>query len=302
MFWLLFSGTIKLGIITKLNNGETEMMSSQHIIDVSEATFQNDVVIYSNTTPVLVDFWAEWCQPCHMLSPILEKLTREANGAFRLAKVDADRSPNLTTQLDVRSLPTVKVFNKGKMVAEFTGARTENQVREFLRKLNTNGSSLELERGQSLLRLQNWDNATASFQKILRTSPDDSAALLGLARSQLAQGQASEALVILRAFPSGKEYSMAEMLLPLAQAMAEFKLAAADPDEDELTAAFRRAVELVGRGNLPAAADGLLDILRADKKFRAGEAHRVMLGVLVMMGDENPDSRQYRSELASVLF
>ena len=161
-------------------------MSSEFIIEVTEANFQYEVLAFSNNKPVVVDFWAEWCQPCHMLTPILEKLAKEANGDFRLAKVNADENPNLTMQFDVSGLPTVKGFYKSQVVAEFVGAQTELQVREFLRKLAPSVSDLALKKGRSLLNLGDWKTATGVFQKVLKTNPDDSAALLGLAKSHIA--------------------------------------------------------------------------------------------------------------------
>lgn len=277
------------------------MMSSEHIIEVTEADFQHEVIIYSNTIPVVVYFWAEWSQPCHILTPTLEKIATQANGAFRLAKVNADENPNLTLQLNVRSLPTVKAFSQGQMVSEFTGIQTESMVRDFLRSLAPSAGDLDIERGKGLLRMQEWEKAAASFQKTLRRSPDNSTALLGLAKSHLAQGNPDAALPILNAFPAGKEFSSAEQLRSLAMSMAQLTT---DPDtfpETDLGTAYRHAVKLVSLGNLPAAADGLLDILRMDKKFMDGEVHNTMVGLLTLMED-HPDVRKYRDELASVLF
>lgn len=278
------------------------MASSEHIIEVTESNFQNEVVVYSNTVPVVVDFWAEWCQPCHMLTPILEKLTREADGAFRLAKVNADLTPNLNIQLGIGSLPTVQAFHKGQMVQEFVGLQTELYVRDFLRKLSPSPGGLELERGHGYLKMQNWDLAAAAFRKTLKTAPDNGAALLGLARTQIAKGDAAGALVSLMDFPASKQFADAEKLVPLAQAVA---LLDSDPDAlptDDLGIAYRRALTLVQRGNLPAAADGLLGILRQDKKYLNGQVRDAIVGLLVVMGDEHPETRGYRNELASVLF
>ncbi|HKJ26912.1 MAG TPA: thioredoxin domain-containing protein, partial [Anaerolineales bacterium] len=226
------------------------MMSSEHIIEVNEANFQNDVVVYSNTIPVVVDFWAEWCQPCHMLTPILEKLAREANGAFRLAKVNADETPNLNIQLSIGSLPTVKAFHKGQLAAEFVGLQTELYVRDFLRKLSPAPGGLELERGQGYLQMQNWELAATAFRKALKTTPDNGAALLGLARAQLAKGDAEGALVSLMDFPASKHFANAEKLLPLAQALSRLEASPDDFPQDDLGIAYQRAISLVQRGNL----------------------------------------------------
>jgi putative thioredoxin len=277
-------------------------MSSEFIIEVTEDNFQYEVLAFSNTKPVVVDFWADWCQPCHMLTPILEKLAKEANGAFRLAKVNADENPNLTMQFNVSGLPTVKGFYKSQVVAEFVGAQTEVKVRDFLRKLAPTAGDLALDKGQSLIKLEDWKAAGETFQKVLQSSPDDSTALLGLAKSHIAQGNPGKALVILQTFPASKELNAAENLLPLAQAMSEMEDRPKHDLEDELRAAFNRSIQLVGKGNLLAAADGLLEILRMDKNYMDGGTKQIMVAVLELMDPDKEETRQYRSELASVLF
>jgi putative thioredoxin len=278
------------------------MMSSEHIIEVDETSFQNEVVVYSNTIPVIVDFWAEWCYPCHTLTPILEKLVMEANGAFRLAKVNADENPNLTMQLGIRSLPAVKVFHKSQLVNEFVGLQSEGFVRDFLRNLVPSASSLELSRAQGLLEMKQYDKASIAFRKTLKSDPDNTAALLGLAKSLIAQGEASDALAVLMDFPAGKQYSDAQQLIPLAKSVS--KLATA-PDhflQGNLSITFRHALKLITLGNLPAAADGLLEILRQDKNFLKGEVRQAMVGLLILMDEKNPETREYRKELTSILF
>lgn len=278
------------------------MMSSEHIIEVDETSFQNEVVVYSNTIPVIVDFWAEWCQPCHMLTPILEKLAMQANGAFRLAKVNADENPNLNIQLGIRSLPAVKAFHKSQLVNEFVGLQTEGFVRDFLRNLVPTAASLELERAQGLLGMKQYDKAAASFRKSLKSDPDNGPALLGLAKSLIAQGEASDALAVLMDFPAGKQFSDAQQLIPLARSVSKLETSPDHFLQGNLSITFRHALKLITLGNFPAAADGLLEILRQDKKFLDGEVRQAMVGLLLLMDDNSPETRDYRKEFSSILF
>lgn len=277
------------------------MMSSKHIIDVDETTFPNEVIAYSNTSPVIVDLWAEWCQPCHMLTPILEKLAQEMNGAFRLAKVNADENPNLTVQLGVRSLPTVKGFHRGQLVNEFIGVQSESFVRDFLRNLVPSAANLTIERAEGLLGMRDYQSAAQAFRQALKVDPDNGAALLGLAKAMLVQGEPADALGVLLDFPAGKQFADAEKLADLARSVSRLET---DPDDldNDLLISFRRALSLVKKGNLPAAADGFLGILRQNKNYLNGEVRRAMVGLLVLMDDNDPETRQYRNELASVLF
>ncbi|MBN2045398.1 MAG: tetratricopeptide repeat protein [Anaerolineales bacterium] len=277
-------------------------MTSEHIIEVTEASFQNDVIVYSNTVPVVVDLWAQWCQPCHLLTPILEKLAREMKGGFRLAKVNADENPNLIIQLSVRSLPTIKAFYRGQLVNEFVGLQSEAFVRTFLRNLVPAASNLELERAEGLLGMKNYQQAALAFQKTLKSDPDNGAALLGLAKSLLLQGETVDALAVLMDFPASKQLSDAESLADLARSISLHLENPESVEEHDLMIGFVRSLSLVAKGNLPAAADGFLGILRQNKNYCGGEVRRAMVGLLVLMDQNDPDTRQYRNELASVLF
>lgn len=278
------------------------MPTHNDIIDVTEASFQYEVLTFSQNTPVVVDFWATWCRPCKTLGPLLERFAIDSQGGFRLARVDVDANPNLALQYNVRSIPTVKAFSQGDIVSEFVGLQPENRLREFISKLSPPGpSNLALEKGKSLLLSQQWSQAETLFRELSQSMPDDPECLLGLTKSLLAQNETDEALVILFNFPPSSQLSTVEMLKPLAESL---KLYNQDqlPDETNLDATFKGSVRLFTRGNLPAALDGLLDILHQDKSYRDGIARKVMLGIFELMDHEDPQTRQYRNELASVLF
>jgi len=275
---------------------------SYHIINVNESDFQAEVLLHSNQRPVVVDFWAEWCVPCHTLDPILEKLTGAANGAFRLAKLDVDANPKIANDHGVRGIPAVKIFRNEQVVAEFSGLRTEPQVREFLNTLAPATVDLAVGRADSLLAAEKWAQGEDIYRTVLGENPDHPGALLGLARSMLAQGAATQALPILRAFPVSKEYTKAEQLIPLAQAMVELESGEETQNGDDLSVQFNSALRLANRGQIFAAMDGLLDILRQNKRYKQNEIRRLLLGMLLILGEDNPQTRAYRSELSNLLF
>lgn len=110
------------------------MKEVETILNVDEENFEEKVIEGSKKIPIVVDFWASWCMPCLMLSPILEKLAEEKKGKFILAKVNVDTNPRLTQRYGIMSIPNVKMFKNGKVVSEFVGALPEGRVREWLEK------------------------------------------------------------------------------------------------------------------------------------------------------------------------
>ena len=278
------------------------MMTSNNIIDVNEVDFEYEVIAYSQNSPVLVDFWAEWCEPCKTLSPLLGRLTAEAQGGLRLAKVNIDQNPNLAQMFNVRSIPTVKAFSQGQVVAEFAGLQPEERLREFIARIvPPSAVDLEIEKGQNLITLEKWAEAEAVFQQALTIKPESPAALLGLAKSLLALGHGEEAVKILDDFPASRESSSAERLLPFARTLVNYQQNAI-PKENDLDVAFANSIRLAGSGKLAAALDGLLDTLRQDKRYRNKLAQEVVLSLLEILGVDNPKTKAYRVELSSVLF
>jgi len=278
------------------------MMASQFVIDVTETTFEYEVVDFSKNKPVLVDFWAPWCKPCKTLGPLLEKIVNQANGSLRLAKVNIDQNPNLAMQFGVRSIPTVKVFIDGRIANEFVGVLPENQIRAFLVKLQPPSPiELELSRARSMLLSHNWQQAETALRAILKKDPESPDAMLELAKALLAQDQPVEAMQVLNQIAAARLISIVERLRPYAKTLIDFH-AELLPNDSDLDAIFYNSVRLASKAKFPMALDGLLDLLRQDKHYRAKTAQEVILGILEIMGEEDPDTRAYRAELASVLF
>lgn len=277
-------------------------MSAKYIIDVTEADFEYEVLNYSLNTPVVVDFWAEWCKPCKELEPILRKLVLEANGGFRLARVNVDENPNLVMQYGIRSIPVVKAFSQGEVVSEFTSLQSEQRIREFIAKIvPPSPLTLAIEKGNSLLEFYDWGNAEQVFLEVLEKHPEHPSALLGLAKIYLATKKPEEAYLILSDFPESRQFSRAQLLLPLSEALMDFQKGRL-PEEKDLDILFRNSIRLVERQNIPAALDGLLEIIRENRNYENGLARDIFLGLLELLGENNSLTRKYRSELASALF
>jgi putative thioredoxin len=161
-------------------------MSATKVIEVSEATFEADVLKKSFEQPVVVDFWAEWCGPCRALGPVLERLASEDDAGFVLAKVDVDANQRLASAFGIQGIPAVKAFRDGKQVGEFTGALPESQVRKWLEGLGPSEGEIAIVAAEDAEQAGRLEEARDAYDAALKAEPGLFAARSGLARVDLA--------------------------------------------------------------------------------------------------------------------
>ncbi len=273
---------------------------SDNILDVNELDFHHAVLEYSFQNPVVIDFWANWCHPCKMLTPILEKIAIEADGAFRLAKINVDQNSNLAIRMGIHSIPHVKGIKSGQVANEFVGLLPEAKIREFIQSLLPQPSELWIEKGDHFYQEGDWEESAAAYRQAIQIDERNPAARLGLAKSLFRLQQFRQAQSLLTDFPVSKEYAAAERLNFL---IKEILNAQHQPlADDELEAAYQNSLRLIHKGNYYAALDGLLDILRENKNFYGGKLKEIIVEILDLLGDTEPETRAYRQELASILW
>jgi putative thioredoxin len=259
-------------------------MAGAHVIDVDEADFGSRVLQESGDRPVVVDFWAGWCRPCLVLSPVLERLAEQHAGAFLLAKVDVDANPSLAARYGVQGIPAVKAFRDGRVVSEFVGVQPEESVRRFLEGMLPSEADRRASAGRDA---SSPEEAEAAFRAALSEDPSHPEAAAGLARVLMDRGAVEDARAVLApASPSPEVHRL----------RAEIELRAAAAEAGDLGAAARAALA----GDHRHALDRSLSLIGEDGHREA--ARELMLHVFGVLGDDHPLTREYRPRLAAALF
>jgi putative thioredoxin len=272
----------------------------EHVSDVTEAQFDDAVLGRSHEQPVVVDFWAEWCAPCRMLGPVLEREVEALGGRVELAKVDVDGAQALAGRYGVQGIPAVMAFRDGTKVDEFVGARDAGFVRQWLAKLAPSASAGLLAQATS----------DAALEALLDDREVGGQARLQLAERRVTAGRAAEALALLeRIDPRSPEAGPAQSLRALAalavdaeafggEARAREALAQAP---DALEARWALASALAAKGDLPGALEGFLAIVTASRKFRDDGARKAMVTLFDRLGAGSEVTREFRRRLQIVL-
>jgi putative thioredoxin len=267
--------------------------------DVAAQDFEAAVLARSHAVPVVVDFWAEWCAPCRMLGPTLEREVNALGGAVELAKVDVDQAQELAGAFQVQGIPAVKAFRGGAVVAEFTGARDAAFVKRWLKELAPSPQQLALEQAKTV----------EALTALLDDAEVGLAACVELATLHVKHGRADQAAPLLERVPQHHAlHARAEALRQqvalsaAAQALGDeatlrARVAANDRDDD---ARYALGCLCAARGDDAQALEQLLEVV-SNRKAKKDDARKAMLAVFERRGSSDALTQQFRRRLQSVL-
>lgn len=287
------------------------MTDSQFVVNVTTQDFVKVVLEGSSQRPILVDFWANWCAPCRTLGPILDKLAQEWGGRLLVAKVDTDKEKALATQLGIRSLPTVRLFQNGRAIDEFMGAIPESEVRAFLNRHLPKESDDLLRQIENLLAQDRTTQALELVEKARAVEPTNTRTLLAYARVKIAVRDYTTAEQVMDTIPiqehniSEAKAMRARLNFAKAAAQAPVKSSlearlAAQPNDSE--ARYQIATLQVVAGAYQEALDSLLILLRRDRTYGDDAARKGILQIFDLLDNTGELVSSYRGKLTNILF
>jgi putative thioredoxin len=286
------------------------MSESPYIHNVGMQDFQQLVLEKSMEKPMLVDFWADWCQPCQTIMPMLAKLAEEYEGKFELAKVNADQEQELAGHFGIKSLPTMKLIFQGQIVDERTGAVPESEVRAMLDKHIVSETDKYIQAATMAYQQGQTEQAMEMLNQALANDPENASLKVTIAQMVHAQGDAESALALLdslddegskldAAIKLRAEINLAAQLADLPSMEEIEQRLAQNPQDSE--AMLQKSRHLTAQGDYENAMECLLQIMRSDRSFEDDAGRKGLLELFDMLGGEHPSVQKYRRKLFTLL-
>ena len=294
-----------------------EINVNSNIRDVNTNNFMNEVIEASKNKPIIVDFWAPWCEPCKQLGPLLENAVKEQKEKITLAKIDIDQNQEIAAQLRIQSIPTVYTFFEGKVVDGFQGSKTNTEIVEFVKKsASLLGPGEEVESLISMAKLavekRNWNETTEIAQKILTADPENNIGFAFLIKSMIGLDQFSDVREIINALSKEIKESkpVLEVLVSLEPSEKAFKAqeniedleVKLENDPNNLDNLLEMAIAFYGKGEIAKSFELLLKLIEIDREWNDQAGRKQLLEFFASTGFEASETINARRKLASLLF
>lgn len=270
--------------------------ANAEIIDVQD--FAGEVIERSQQTPVLVDFWADWCGPCKQLTPMIEAAVRRFAGRVVLAKVDTERHQQWAQRAGVRSIPNVKLIIGGRVVDEFTGVQPQSAIEQWLEQLLPPPPVDVVAEIDALLADNNIEDARVLLMQAVQDPQSPPGVPLRLARLLLLDDPQSALQLIAQIPPGTREHDDAQAMQ---RVLAFLQVVADDLEESPAKTPYVEAARKLAEGQIEAAMDRLIDAVRADRRFNEDAARKRLIDLFDWLGSADERTREYRLRLYDVL-
>ena len=299
------------------NTNDDSIISKTNIIDVNADTFMTDVIEASKEKPIIVDFWAPWCEPCKQLTPLLENAVKDQREKLTLAKIDIDQNQDIAAQLRIQSIPTVYTFFEGKVAHGFQGVKSNSEILEFVKKSTSllgPGEEVEalLLSSQQKIEERNWAAASEISQKILQIDPENQIGFGTLIRSMIGLNKFNEVKEIIDALAveirnckpvldalsaldaSEKAFKARENIQALKEHLKK--------DPENLDYLLDMSIALFGNNEIEASFEMLLKSIKINREWKDQAARKQLLEFFKSAGFEAEETINARRKLATLLF
>ncbi|MFN2372440.1 MAG: thioredoxin [Cyclonatronaceae bacterium] len=265
--------------------------------------FNNDVVIQSKTTPVVIDFWAEWCGPCRTLTPVLEKLAAEARGQWKLVKINTEEHRQIAAQFGIRSIPSVKMVYQGAIIAEFQGALPEPAVRKWLQDHlpADQDSEMETEMLQTLLQAGEREKALEICEEQLKEA--DSPELRARVAMLNLPGEIARAEAMLASLQDEQKFEIEKETLNTIRHLKMSDTATlADAGNPAAAESYKNGIKALFSGDYEHSIESFLDAMIRDRKLDNDGARKALIAIFTILTDHHPLSIKYRRRFSMALY
>ncbi len=267
--------------------------------DVSD--FQKDVLDRSHDVPVLVDFWAEWCGPCKILGPTLERLAEENHGDWVLAKVDTERNQNVAMQYNIRSIPNVKLFVDGKVTEEFAGALPEPMLKQWLAKNIPSKNRKVVEHAEALLVAERTRDAQALLEQVLQSEPSNHRARVLLAQSLIFDNTKRAVELVEGIEEDSDQFELVEAVRVAASLFEKLGKPESLPDGPGRKQ-YADAIGHLKERDLAKALEGFIRVIKEDRYYDDDGSRKACIAIFKMLGEGHETTIAYRRDFSSALY
>ncbi len=262
-------------------------------------TFQQDVLEASSKTPILIDFWAVWCQPCRILGPVLEKLEKEANGQWRLVKLNTDEQPELAQHFQIRSIPAVKLFSQGQVIGEFVGALPEVEVRKWLEKYLPSESKSQLEMAKAMLQAGNLAKARKILESAVKQDPANGEARILLA-TLLVPEEIDKAADLVATIADENPLANKAQAIRTLHRLAHLKETASEPRNDWKL--YHQGIAAFKKGKYAEALEAWIELVGRNRQLDDDGARKAAVAMFNLLGSEHELTQKYHRRFTSSLY